>query len=87
MMTIWCAKTDKIILQPTAMMSIAEATLPESDDEWMDIARKRISKDVLFGEREKFMLSQCRQMLKNAPPAPPVGKREAVFKLYRRGGL
>ena len=70
---------NKIILQPLGLMTISEVTMNETDDEWLDKAKSWISADCIFGEREVFLLTEFRRVLKSAPRQHRITKRNAQF--------
>lgn len=79
-------KVSQIIPQPTTLASIAEVTLPEPEDTWLDTASKRFPPDVMFGDREKFILAAFRKALQDAPVRPDIHKRVPRYSFRKSFG-
>jgi hypothetical protein len=78
-MTLYCAETKKIIMQPLTMMTIVEVTLCHDDDTWWDEAKKWFTADSLVDYRVETMMDGFRKVLQTASQMQEIGKREAVF--------
>jgi len=82
-MTIYCAVTKRVVPSPQALISVAEVTLPETEEEWLSVARRWFDGSTMFGDREVFLLTELRKALQNAPAAPTAITRKARFKSYQ----
>ena len=77
-MTQFCAKTKKIIMQPSTMLTIVELTMCYNDNAWWKAANKWFSPDSLIDQRVETIMKQFREVLKNAPDKPDIGRIDAI---------
>ena len=82
-MTILCAVTKRVVPSPQSLISVAEVTLPETEDEWLGVARRWFDGGTMFGDREIFLLTEFRRALQNAPAGPEAITRKPRYKSYQ----